>query len=64
MSEKYRLMCGFLDQNGFVLFINRIHKKRFELHKNGEIIKVYKQRRSCNLIIEKLYNSIVHGKNN
>jgi hypothetical protein len=57
-------MCGYLDQNGFVLYINRIHPKRFELHKNGVIIKVYKQRRSCNKLIEKLYNSTINGKNN
>ncbi|WP_090222100.1 hypothetical protein [Lutibacter maritimus] len=58
MSKKYRAMCGFLDQNGYVFHINRIHSKRFELHKNGTIVKVYKQRHSCNKIIAKKYNSL------
>jgi len=58
MHRKYRLMCGFLDQNGLMFNINRIHAKRFELHQNGIIIKVYKQRQNCNKIIEEKYTAL------
>ncbi len=51
-------MCGFLDQNGLMFNINRIHAKRFELHQNGIIIKVYKQRQNCNKIIEEKYTAL------
>lgn len=56
-GKKYRKMCGQLDQVDVVIFIHRINPKRFELHINGTIMKQYKQRRSCNRQISKIYKS-------
>lgn len=55
-QHKYRMMCGKLDSVGFTVYINRAAKKCYNLVVNGEIIKVYKQRKSCNRRIEKMYN--------
>jgi hypothetical protein len=50
-------MLTVLDSVGVLIHINRIDKKCFNLIVNGEIKKVYKQRRSCNRQIEKFYNN-------
>lgn len=55
--NKYRKMCGELDQVDVVIYINRISPKLFELHINGTIVKQYRQRRSCNNQIIKIYKS-------
>lgn len=57
VGEKYRRMCGELDQVGIVIYINRITPHKFELHINGTIVKQYRQRRSCNNQILKIYKS-------
>jgi hypothetical protein len=49
-------MCGKLDSLGFAIYINRVDKKCYNLIINGNIEKVYRQRHSCNRIIEKLFN--------
>jgi hypothetical protein len=54
--QRYRAMCGELDQAGIVIYINRIKEKHFEFQINGEIKRKYKKRESCNRQIVKLYN--------
>ena len=56
-------MLGFLDSNGFVIHINRVEHKRFELQENFQIIRKYKKRDSCNQYIKKLYNKIKAEQN-
>lgn len=60
---KYRQMTAELDELGFVVFINRIHPKCWNYVVNGEILKIYKQRRSCNRQIQKLYTIQKNNKN-
>jgi hypothetical protein len=54
-QKKYRFMAGQLDQEGILIHVNRVDKKWYELTVNFEKVKRYKQRRSCNRYIEKLY---------
>lgn len=52
-----------LDQEGITCYIHYIAKKRYELIINFEIVKQYRQRRSCNRYIEKLADKkIANGK--
>jgi hypothetical protein len=55
--QKYRAMCGKLDSVGFAIYISRVDKKCYNFIVNGEVKKVYKQRKSCNRQIEKLYKN-------
>jgi len=57
-QKVHRKILGFLDQNGYVIHINRVEAKRFELQENFQIIRKYKKRDSCNKYIKKLYNKI------
>jgi hypothetical protein len=49
-------MMGLLDSHGLICYIDRVSKKQFSFVVNGEILKTYKKRDSCNRQIEKLYN--------
>jgi hypothetical protein len=55
-GRKYRKMMSFLDSVGFVISIQRIHNKRYSLIINGEIIKTFRKRDSCNKRITKMFN--------
>lgn len=56
-GRKYRKMLNRLDQVDMVVCINRTGPKSYDLIINGEIVKSFRQRRSCNRRIEKLYKS-------
>lgn len=52
------MLLGFLDQNGYVIHINRVKEKRYELQVNWEIKKQYRKRDSCNKFILKLHKKV------
>lgn len=51
---KYRKVLNELDQKGMLVTIQRIDKKCFNFIVNGVVVKVYKQRQSCNNRILKM----------
>lgn len=53
-SKHIRSLMARLDQVGVNVSIVRVDTGRYELHRNFEIVRVYKQRRSCNRFIERL----------
>lgn len=44
---EYKRFCLTADSAGYLTHIQRVSSKRFEAVVNGEIKRVYKQRRSC-----------------
>lgn len=57
-AAKYRKMMNELDQKGFLIHIQRINKKTYYFIVNGTILKVYKQRQSCNNRLVKQYKEL------
>ena len=54
--QRFRKMQAMLDELGYTTCIDRVSKKHFVLTINGEAIKAFKRRQSCNKRIEKLLN--------
>lgn len=49
------MMQQMLDEAGLCTSIIRVGPKWYQLQLNGEVIKKYKQRHSCNKKIERMY---------
>lgn len=56
---KYRMMQQMLDEAGLCTSIIRVGPKWYQLQLNGEVIKKYKQRHSCNKKIERMYQDLI-----
>lgn len=52
-SRKYRKMMCDLDGVGLLITINRVGRKQYDFIQNGEIVKSYKKRDSCNQLLKK-----------
>ena len=61
-QKKYRRLLGELDQLGYVIHINRVCEKRYELQVNWEIKKLYRKRDSCNKFILKIHKKKTMAK--
>jgi ParB/RepB/Spo0J family partition protein len=61
-QKKYRRILGELDQVGYVIHINRVCGKRYELQVNWEIKKQYRKRDSCNKFILKIHKKVTMSK--
>lgn len=48
-------MAGELDEIGIMTGISRVSKKHFVFYVNGEAVRSFRNRQSCNLRIEKLF---------
>lgn len=46
-----------LDHLGLITAIDRINRKQFVVYVNGEAKKSYKQRRSCNSYLKRLFTN-------
>lgn len=53
--SKYRKLLNDLDQRGSLITIQRVDKKCYNLIINGIIVRIYKQRQSCNNRIVKMH---------
>jgi ParB/RepB/Spo0J family partition protein len=61
-QRKYRRILGELDQLGYVIHINRVCDKRYELQVNWQIVKQYRKRDSCNKFILKIHKKRTMSK--
>ena len=61
-QNKYRKILGELDQIGYVIHINRVCRKRYELQVNWQIVKRYKKRDSCNKYILRIHKKTTMAK--
>lgn len=62
-NKKYRKMMGDLDNVGLLIIINRVSKKQYDFILNGEIIKSYKKRDSCNQLLKKKHVQFLNVSN-
>lgn len=62
-SKQIRKLLAELDQVGLTININRVCAKRYELQINFENIRTFRQRKSCNKRIQKLYTKHFSPKN-
>lgn len=53
--NRFRKMAGKLDEIGIMTGISRVSKKHFVFYVNGEAVRSFRNRQSCNLRIEKLF---------
>ena len=54
-KKRFKKMVGLLDSKGLMIYVHKVGTKSYNLIVNGEIVKVYKQRSSCNEYISKLF---------
>lgn len=52
------MMQQALDDAGLFTHIMRVGPKWYQFHLNGEVIRRYRQRNSCNVQIKKLYKKL------
>lgn len=53
---KYKAMCDALTDQGIFIAVHMAANKWYQVHVNFEVVRRYKQRRSCNKYIERIYN--------